>query len=271
MRGHRFCSSIVVGVAATLVVSAAQEPPSAWPQLHARMEQAVLSDDAATLRQVRAAWLQILSASPAAGQVPLVRYDVAYAGWRMAFNPMVPGKEQEALLDEAIDHLTRALKADDRFAEGYGLLAGVYGAKIGKSPMIRGMVLGPRAGTTMDRAAALEPNNPRIVMQQGVSAFNTPAMFGGGNAKAEALLRRSIDLFEQEPADKAWPNWGRFDAHAWLGQALLKKGDAAGARAEYDKALAIAPKSGWLHFVLIPQLQNKSGAARPLADEILAR
>ena len=259
---HRSRSLIVAALASTIVVSAAQEPPSAWPQLHARMEQAALSDDAATLRQVRAAWLQILSASPANGQVPLVRYAVAYAGWRMAFNPMVPGKEQEALLDEAVDQLTQAVKAHDRFAEGYGLLAGVYGAKIGKSPMIRGMTLGPRAGATMDRAATLEPDNPRIVLQQGVSAFNTPAMFGGGNAKAETLLRRSIELFEHEPADRPWPNWGRFDAHAWLGQTLLKKGDAAGARAEYEKAQAIAPRSGWLRFVLMPQLQNKSGDLR---------
>jgi hypothetical protein len=90
-----------------------------------------------------------------------------------------------------------------------------------------------------------------------VSAFNTPVMFGGGKDKADKLLRHSLERFVAEPRDKPWPNWGRFDAHVWLGQTLLEKGDRAGARAEYDKARALAPNSGWLRYVLIPALEGK--------------
>ena len=63
-------------------------------------------------------------------------------------------------------------------------------------------------------------------------------------------------LFDKEPVEKAWPNWGRFDVHAWLGQTLVKKGDFNGARAEYQKALEIAPKSGWITYVLMPELEK---------------
>src|SRR4029077_4820102 len=132
--------------------------------------------------------------------------------------------------------------------EGHGLLAAVFGMKIAKSPT-KGMFLGPRSSTHLDRALALDANNPRLLLQQGVSKFNTPAMFGGGTKAAEMLLRRAIAEFEREPIDRAWPNWGRLDAHAWLGQALVKRGDIGGARAEYDRAAAIAPQSGWLRFV----------------------
>jgi len=51
-----------------------------------------------------------------------------------------------------------------------------------------------------------------------------------------------------------WPNWGRFDAHAWLGQALARHGDNAGARAEYAAALRIAPSSEWVRTMLLPQV-----------------
>ena len=85
-----------------------------------------------------------------------------------------------------------------------------------------------------------------------VSALQTPAGFGGSREKAERLLRRSLEEFSREPVTKTWPNWGRFDAHAWLGQALARRGDKPGARAEYEKALAIAPESAWVRFSLLP-------------------
>jgi tetratricopeptide (TPR) repeat protein len=226
-----------------------------WSQTTATLERAVLNDDVATMKAVRASCLQAVAAGLPADRAPLTRYAVAYADWRMSTNPFVSSREQSDMLEEADLQLQEALKAQETFAEGYGLRAGVLGLKIAKSPM-KGMVLGPRASALIDRALALEPDNPRLVLQQGVSKFNTPAMFGGSTKEAETLLRRSLALFERERADRPWPNWGRFDAHAWLGQALVKRGDLVGARAQYDRAAAIAPQSGWLRFVLVPQLEK---------------
>ena len=238
----------------------AQSAPSVrcagdWPQTTATLERAVLDDDAATLKAIRASCLQAIAGGLPADRAPLMKYAVAYAGWRMSTNPFVPAREQSDLLDEADTQLQEALKLNDRFAEAHGLLAGVFGMKIAKVPM-RGMLLGPRSSTHLDRALALEPDNPRLVLQRAVSKFNTPAMFGGSTKEAEALLRRALVLFEKEPPDRPWPNWGRFDAHAWLGQALAKRGDIAGARAEYDRAATLAPQSGWLRFVLVPRLEK---------------
>jgi hypothetical protein len=139
------------------------------------------------------------------------------------------------------------------------LLAGLYALQIGRSPL-KAIVLGSRISGILDRASAVDPNNPRVALQAGISAFHTPAAFGGGSSKAERLLRRSLELFAQEPLDCPWPNWGRVDAHAWLGQILARKGDSAGARAEYDRALAVAPNAGWVKHVLMPALER---GARP--------
>jgi tetratricopeptide (TPR) repeat protein len=228
---------------------------STWPALTGKMEEATLNDDVATLRSIRASCLRAVASGLPADKVPLVRYAIAYADWRMVFNPAVAENERDGMLDEAESQLQQAIKANDKFAEAHALLGSVWGGKIAQSSL-RGITLGPRVGTTMGRADALEPDNPRIVLQAGIGAFNTPSMFGGGNDKAEKLLRKAIMLFDKEPAEKAWPNWGRFDTHAWLGQTLVKKGDFNGARAEYQKALVLAPKSGWITYVLMPELEK---------------
>jgi hypothetical protein len=124
--------------------------------------------------------------------------------------------------------------------------------------MIRAIVLGPRSMVALERAGEVAPANPRVLLLQGVTALYTLSAFGGGREKAERLLLRSLDEFSREPSTKAWPNWGRFDAHAWLAQVLCRKRDLGGARAEYQKALAIAPDSSWLRSVLLPALERAS-------------
>ena len=227
-----------------------------WPPFIAALEQAVLDGDTEHIRAARAR-LQPWATSAPLPRRALVHYAFAYACWRLSFMPATAKKERETLYEEALEHLLEAVRIQPRWAESQALLASIYGAQIGLSPM-RGMTLGPRAGNLMDEALELAPQNPRVALQQGISHFHTPSMWGGGLDKAEVELRRAIALFASEPADRPWPNWGRFDAHAWLGQALAKKGDREGARREYEAALRIAPRSGWVTHVLLPKVQGDS-------------
>jgi tetratricopeptide (TPR) repeat protein len=226
-----------------------------WNQMTARLERAALDGATKDLRAIRS---ELQGRVAAAGvDEAMVRYALAYASYRTVNLPDVPEKDRTDLLNDAVTQLQQVIKRNPKDAEAHALLGSVYGLQIAQSPVIRGMTLGPRANSALDRAAEIESGNPRVLLLQGVSAFNTPTMFGGGTDKAEQYLRRSLERFAAEPPDKAWPNWGRFDAHVWLGQALLQKGDRTGARAEYDKARALAPKSGWLQFVLMPALEAK--------------
>lgn len=228
---------------------------SALADTTSRLEHAVLSDDAAAIRQARADLLRLLGAA-AAGDAPPIRYAIAYAGWRQSTNPAVPSQEQSALLDEAETQLKELIKAQPKHAEALALLSSVYGIKIARSP-IKGMLLGSRASSALDEAVKADPSNPRVLIAKGVSKFNTPAMFGGSEKEAEALLQKALEQLALQRADKAFPAWGRFDAHVWLGQVFARKGDKNGARAEYAKALAIAPQSGWVKYVLIPALDKR--------------
>jgi tetratricopeptide (TPR) repeat protein len=244
---------VMLLVAAFVVVDARESAQDdAWAKLTSRIDRAVLADDAATLKSCRAESLRLQTA-PGGDTRALVAYAIAYIDWRLSFSPAIPQAEQDGLLDEAETQLKTAIKIDAKLAEAHALLSSVYGAKIAKSS-IRGIVLGPRSSSAIGQAVQLEPNNPRVLLSQGIGKFNTPAMFGGSETEAEALIRRALAAFQQEPAGKPWPTWGRFEAHAWLGQILAKRGDKAAARSAYEQALAIAPDSGWIRYVLLPSV-----------------
>lgn len=211
--------------------------------LTARLEHAALNDDAEGVKDARAEAMRMLAAAPKSEQAPLLRYTVAYAGWRLAYSAKLTAAEQTAMLADAESQLIQSITANGSFADAHGLLASVYGALMSRNPDL-GQTLGASAGETMGRAMSLGRNNPRIAVLRGVSRLNTPPEYGGDAAEAEAQLRRALQLFEKEPPSRPWPNWGRYDAHVWLGQALARRGDVDGARAEYKAALAIAPANG---------------------------
>src|SRR4030095_8049783 len=259
-RGKMLARLIAAGFAITVTGSAllAQTlPTQAWAAVAGRVERAALSGSTQELREIRGQLILELPQSPGERPEPLGQYAIAYAGWRMATLPDVPKSEQDDLLDDAADRLEAILKTSPKHAEALAPVGTIYGQQAGRS-MMRAIVLGPRSMGALERAAEVESANPRVLLLQAITALHTPSAFGGIRDKAEHLLRRSLDEFSREPRTKAWPNWGRFDAHAWLGQLLRRKGDLDGARAEYQKALAIAPDSPWLRTVLLPALERAS-------------
>lgn len=228
---------------------ASQAPAADLDAIVHRLEPAALADRVPEVIDLRLACLRLLSASPAADRVPLIRYTIAYAAWRVAFSPSLSPKDQASLLDDAVVQLNDAIKLNGKFAEAMALLASVEGAQIAHTPEL-GMTLGPESSAILSRALTLEPDNPRVLLVRGEGLYNTPPEYGGSVKDAETTLRRALQAFDREPATKAWPNWGRFDAHAWLGKALADRHDNAGARAEFTKALEIAPESMWAKILL---------------------
>lgn len=252
---NRLVGVLAAVVTAVALVDAQGTSADDWPGLIAGIERAAMDGSATALKGGRADLLRRASALAVRDRAPLLQYAIAYTAWRMASLSRVAGNERAAVLDDGVARLQAVMDANPRDAEALALLGGLYGLQIGRSPL-KAIVLGSRVAGTLERAAELAPSNPRVALQEGISAFHTPAAFGGGTNKAEQLLRRSLELFAQEPTDHPWPNWGRVDAHTWLGQVLARKGDRAGARAEYDKALALAPNSGWVKHVLLPALER---------------
>jgi tetratricopeptide (TPR) repeat protein len=209
------------------------------------LEKAWMRDDGAEIR----ASVDALQKLPPGTRVT---YAIGYAERRLAFLRTVPQPDRMAAMADAIARFEEVIKAEPANAEGHALLASSLGSMIGFDRKLA-MDYGPRSGQEMEQALSLEPNNPRVLVLAGISAFMKPEEYGGGMEKAEPLLRRAASILAQQPDDRPWPNWGRFDAHMWLGQLLDKSGKHDDARTEYEAALAIAPQSQWARAILRTQ------------------
>jgi tetratricopeptide (TPR) repeat protein len=225
-----------------------------WPAIVSRIDRGAATGDADTLRSAIADAEKLADVTGVDRERELALNGAAYAAWRLVVLPGVPPAESLARLKGAEKDLHELLKLNSKSGEAHALLASVLGLLIRAGG--NKMALGPEAQSMREASLKLEPNNPRVVLQAAITLFHTPAEYGGGADKAEAGLRQAIALFEREPAGRPWPSWGRFDAHAWLGQALAARGDKAGARSEYTLALSVWPQSGWVKYVLMPALDK---------------
>src|SRR5262249_44307116 len=248
-------NSMIRHVIAVFTILAVQTAVPVWSDLVARFEKGNAASDTAMLRAAVVDAHKLADITGLDRERQLALYGAAYAAWRLAFLPGVDEAESRSLLERADKDLRDVIRMDPKSAEARALLASVCGYRIRAGGSA--MELGPEAQELLEAAVRLEPNNPRVLLEHGINTFHVPAEYGGSAEKAEALLRQSLAMFEREPVGRPWPNWGRFDAHVWLGQVLVARGDKQGARAEYDQALKIIPNSGYVKYKLIPMLNRK--------------
>lgn len=192
----------------------------------------------------------------------LAHYYAAYAthqliGLLSGINSATSRRELLDHIDYAIEHLEAATQREPSFAEGWALLASVYGRRISYRP-IAGMALGPKSNRAQKTAEKLAPDNPRVVLLKAVSDYNTPRMWGGNKKRAMAGLHRAAGLFETEMvADSLQPSWGHSTVYAWLGIAYMDEGNLPEARRVLEKALTINPEFSWVKYGLVPSLDRR--------------
>lgn len=153
--------------------------------------------------------------------------------------------EQIAFIRRHDPALASQLEGDFLFADkkwDAALLAYQESAKLHPRPMIHVRISlvyqnkkdWTQAFAALDRALALDPNFPFALYQVGRSA----ALSGYELDRGEKCLRTYIAM----PVREDLENPSLSAAHSRLGNILEKKGDRAGARSEYETALAIDPK-----------------------------
>ncbi len=188
----------------------------------------------------------------------LVHYYIGYIQYQMGVVVERLDKDRAvAYLDSAVEQLQIAIDLKKDFADAYALLSSCYGLKIGFSPM-KAIILGPKSGSAMKKALELEPGNPRVVLLDAVSKYNTPALFGGSKDKALQGFKQAAELFNKwTESDSLRPSWGREETYAWMGIAYMEREENMLAKKAFEKAMEINPNYGWVKYVLMPKLQNK--------------
>jgi len=176
----------------------------------------------------------------------------AYATWEWVVQQPTPPPQSTKLVDQAIDHVERALQLNDRVADSHAFMAALCALRVtlGSSPA---PTLAARLGSELAQATALAPDGPRVLLLAGVTAVLAPAAAGGLDA-AERQLRRAQELLPEAATGFAWPAWTSADAAVWLGRARQQHGDKAGARKAYEEALRLRPRDRWIAQVLLPSV-----------------
>ncbi|MBL7737867.1 MAG: hypothetical protein JNK14_01525 [Chitinophagaceae bacterium] len=84
-------------------------------------------------------------------------------------------------------------------------------------PMNRYMTYGPAAGEALETAKKLNPENPRVYLQEGADKINTPEQYGGNKEEGKKLIEEAMKKFESfKPESAIHPNWGRGQAQYYL-------------------------------------------------------
>ena len=249
-------SVLVFGLLATGDAAAQTDVDREWAAIVDVLDRAVVLGDAEGIDGARERSRRLLDGAAAGQQRARVRYLLAYANWRqLGVRTDLDDDGRDDLAEEAAALLAENIAAGAADVEARALLGAVYGMQIGSS-VWRGMTLGRRAAQAFDDARAIDERNPRFLLLKGIDAFHRPAMFGGGLERAERWFRSAIGHFEAQPPDLPWPNWGRLDARAWLGQTLARRGDPDGAREQYEMLLKVEPEYAWVRHVLLPRLDR---------------
>jgi hypothetical protein len=89
------------------------------------------------------------------------------------------------------------------------LLVMSYYAEMAIDP-IKGMTLMGEANTLLGEAKAINPDNPRIYLEEAEAVYNMPPEFGGGKEKALPILLVAKEKFDNyKPFNPFSPDWGK--------------------------------------------------------------
>jgi hypothetical protein len=136
-------------------------------------------------------------------------YYAAYSKVQLSYNEKDP-KRKDLLLDDADAYAGEAAKLIGKESdEIYVLRAMIANARMGVDPQNRWQQYGKTFEENLDKAKALNADNPRIYLLRGIAKFYTPKMFGGGKKAALPYFEKADPLFAKESKnDVAKPYWG---------------------------------------------------------------
>ena len=171
-------------------------------------------------------------------------YDQAFALYRLAVTESVVGdnKSSKRYLDQAMVILESRLESNSEDVEAMILLAQVYGFQIALKPY-KGAYYGIKSASVLEQAKALAPENPRVHLVQGISDYQTPAIFGGSKSSAIKAFDDAIEFYQVD--QNSGYHWGYEEAYVWRGLAQLALNNGEQAQADWQRAIELAPDYGW--------------------------
>jgi len=152
------------------------------------------------------------------------QYYAAYSRAQLSYMEKDEAK-RDAYLDEADNYLAEAIRLLGKETDETHVVAAICAnARLAVKPQARFQKYGKIFDEQLDAAKAINPDNPRIYLERGISKFYTPKMFGGGKKAAAPYFEKAQALFAKDTNtdDITKPYWGKPATAYFLSQV---KGD----------------------------------------------
>jgi len=228
--------------ASAATVPAADSPRNAAGLVPFR-DQIELGYNARDSRAIEDTVAALRKAARTSGQEDVATYYVAFARLRQSAIPGIGKSRARDYLEQCIHELESLVKRRPDDAQARALHASCLGASA-TYYVLRAATRGVAADREMSAALKLAPDDPWVVLQDAVSAFLTPAMFGGSKERALARLHQADQLFvASRPAGSNRPVFGESETWLYIGRVQLALGRKEEARKALEKARELAPAS----------------------------
>lgn len=119
--------------------------------------------------------------------------------------------------DKAEQLINKAAELAGENSEIYCVKKMIFSLRMIGNAMTRYMTEGPKATEALEKAKALNENNPRIYILEGQDKYYTPEQFGGSKEEAKKLFEKANGLFMvSKPGSSIEPQWGRGQVNYFL-------------------------------------------------------
>lgn len=232
-----------VRVLGSLVIAFAALAAEAANNLVAYRDQIEQGYNARDSEAIEATVTALKLAGSASGEEDVATYYAAFARLRQSAIPGIAKDRARNYLDQCIQELEPLVKRHADHAQARALHASCLGASA-YYYLLRAATRGIASGREMAAARKIAPDNPWVVLQDGVSDSLTPAMFGGSKERALAKLQRAVQLFvASRPVGSGEPVFGESETWLYIGRVRLALGQKDEGRKALEKARVLAPAS----------------------------
>ncbi len=115
----------------------------------------------------------------------------------------------DAIVDLAEPLIQKAEELEKNNSELLCLVKMFNTARMMADPMNRYMTNGMAAAAALEKAKALNPENPRVYLLEGIDKFFTPEQFGGSKTEGKKLFEEASNKFQSfKPLSSIHPVWG---------------------------------------------------------------
>ena len=188
----------------------------------------------------------------------LAQYYLAFTDYNLAVYFMQKKEKEQfqKFADSSEEILKELINQNSSDAETVSLLGALYGIQVAMNHGL-GPSLGSQNIALTSEPLGIAPDNPRVLLQKGISKFNSPEFVGGSKEEALKYFTQSVKAFENLSDKGGKIDWGYLDALAWLGIAHSSLGDFESAITAYNKALEVEPDFAWIKYELLPKAEEK--------------